>query len=163
MKKTLMALMIIMLFVILGGKEELHPLYLQYQYPNEQYFGADVYSEILYEYSEDERTAVNVIMETAEEIFSYVGPKVVTNRATEALERYYPHLDIASEEHVLELITVTLDEQSGVMWVAYSRQAFDNSGNLVYGAGGENEKILARWELEQIDGIWIVVKINEAP
>ena len=97
---------------------------------------------------------------------NYVGPKVDANDASDEigmLARYYPYCDIAAEEHSLELITVKLKAQTGVMWVAYCCQAFDSNGDLIYASGNKNQKILARWELEQIAGAWTVTDIREAP
>ena len=147
--------MLVMVLLISGCKKEFHLLYWHYQYPNEQYFGTDIYSEILYICTKDERKAVSNIMDAAEKAFSYVGPKVDANDASDEigmLARYYPYCDIAAEEHLLELITVKLKAQTGVMWVAYCCQAFDSNGDLVYASGNKNQKILARWELEQIAG-----------
>jgi len=165
MMKKMLAIPILFLLCMGTGwnTKPPHPLYQQYKYPNEHFFGKQVYSEILYEYTDEEKSVGDAILETARAIFSHLGGKDRANDTVGALFRYYFNEDMASEEHGLELVAVKLEGPAGWMWVAYHRRAFDSNGNLAYGSGSQQHKILARWELNQADNGWIVTKVSEAP
>ena len=122
-----------------------------------------MYSEILYKCTNEEKSAVGPIMERAEDIFSCIKSKNDMNDKTDALSRYYFDKEMASEEHMLGFITAKLEEQTGMMWVAYYRKGFNSNGKIVTGSGSESEKVLARWKLKQINDSWIVIDVNEAP
>ena len=47
----------------------------------------------------------------------------------------------------------------GYIWVNYTRQGFDDEGNLVHGSW----EIPSRWRIKRMNGEWEIVEIEEAP
>lgn len=74
---------------------------------------------------------------------------------------YYP--DAASVTATLDCIAARTEDNTGYMWVAYRQKALDKNGELVCSSGSKDERILARWSIEKIDGKWCITEIKEGP
>ncbi len=63
----------------------------------------------------------------------------------------------------MKLLTASVEGNSGYLWVAYYLSAHDAQGALCWSSGTKDERCLARWTIEKIDGIWTVTEILEHP
>lgn len=66
-------------------------------------------------------------------------------------------------EAELEVLAGKTDGNTGYLWIAYVQRIYDAEGNLLAASGSSEERILARWELEKLDGTWKVTEILEHP
>ena len=82
-KSTILCIFIIfalLIIVILRYKEKSKSeLYTKYQYPNEAFFGKELYSEIDYSCSDYEAEVGKTVVERAVEISKYIEIKYVIN------------------------------------------------------------------------------------
>ena len=67
--------------------------------------------------------------------------------------------DAVAEKHKLWRVAARFSEDTGYIWVKYSSQAYDETGEVTTGSWN----ILTKWELEKQDGRWVVTNVNEAP
>lgn len=127
----------------------------------EEFFGKETYAELKKACSAEVFEALQPVRDLAEEAFSYLG-----NDRDEAYEKFgklgrysISHEGLFSESHTLDFITARLDGNSGYMWIKYSREGYNETGERITGCW--NSK--ARLTLEKIDGEWVVTEILEHP
>lgn len=140
-------------------------LYERYRYPNEGFFGKDLYSEITYDSTEYESEIGNRIVDRAYEVARYTGTE--QDAETEmgdvgALDQYYyfDSKDAKAQEADFQLITCKITENEGHVWLAISLHRYDENGE--YASGGCNN-ILSLWRIEYRDNEWYVVDTSAAP
>ena len=113
--------------------------------------------------SVEDRAVAGRIMAQAEMAFSDLG--LTAEEAREKyglLSRYSFHgrPDAAAERHSLELWSAHFSGGQGQMWVCYSHEALDTSGQVIAGS----RRIPSLWLLEKNgDGEWFVARIKEHP
>ena len=74
---------------------------------------------------------------------------------------YFPNAVRATGE--MELLTASVKGNSGYLWVAYYHRVYDADGELCSSSGSKDDRILSRWTIEKVDGVWTVTKIWEHP
>ena len=158
-KILFIVLIALLVSVLCGCAKGESALYKQYQYPNEEYFGKEVYRQIDSPCTEEKRKDVAQVLSAAEYVFRYTGDAAHSDKSVGALKSYYRFSEAASVDFSVKLITTKNDGRSGYMWVVYSANGFDRNGNLIYGSSN----ILAKWDIQKKSGQWVVVKIDEAP
>ena len=146
-------------------KNSVSELYEHYRYPNEDFFGKTLYSEIDYECSADEAKVADMILDRALQVAEYTGTQQeaeVRLGDVGALSRYY-YFDkkaaVTQEAH-FKFITCMLTEDKGHIWVASTILRYDDNGEYVPGGGRD---ILTLWYIEYQEHEWQVVQVKEAP
>ncbi len=162
-KKIIIIFLITILSIIVIGYLIRSTLtYNVFKNPNKDFFGKQ-YWEILHITSGNDYDIANEILDFANNAFSSITTKENAEEKYGELSRYSIiteyYKDAISEEHKIDLITANFKENTGYMWVVYTHVAYDQKNELTYGSWD----ILARWELEKIDGIWTVINTKEHP
>lgn len=163
----IMVLLIVVICVIVGMNytgNKMSGLYKEYQYPNEDFFGKELYSEIDYKCTEEESRVGSLIMNKAVSVSDYSGKEEDAESTlgdVGELSRYYYYnrQDAASQEVTLEFITCKITENTGHVWVVTKQTYYDFDGKML---GGSNN-ILTLWSIENKEGEWCVVQVKEAP
>lgn len=160
----LIIIFLIIVIIRFGKKNNMSELYEEYQYPNEDFFGRELYSEIDYECSDDESQIGNMMVNKAIDVSKYSGTKEDSESAigdVGALDRYYYYdrKEAASQKATFEFITCKITEDKGHIWVVTKRIYYDADEKMI---GGSSE-ILTLWNIENKEGEWYVVQIREAP
>lgn len=140
-------------------------LYQQYQYPNEEFYGKKLYSEIDYKCSDYEAEVGNQILHKAIEVAEYTGTKQeAENEIGEvgALERYYyfDSKDAVSQEVEFQFITCKLTEDTGHVWVVSTVLRVNENGKRASNSGRD---CLDLWYIEKQGEEWQVVKAVSSP
>ena len=155
------SLMIIILLIYskINQKSE---LYKKYQYPNEDYYGKELYSEIDYECSDYEREIGEMIVVRAMKVANYTGTEQDAKMEfgdVGALSRYYyfQTKDVQSQKVDFHLITF-IKFKYYHMWVETTITQYDKDGKIV----GE-EQMLSLWYLTYLDDEWDVVAAFDTP
>lgn len=151
---------------------EKHELYEEYRYPNEEFFGKELYSEILYGCSEYESKIGNEILDKAIQVADYKGTEEKAEKEigdVGALRRYYyfvfynwkdpSQYKVISQEMNFKFITCKVTGDGGHVWVVYTRIMRDENGKVT----GGSANILCLWYIEKQEDEWRVVEIWEAP
>lgn len=138
-------------------------LYKKYKYPNEEFFGKEVYSRIDHRATQSERSVGMELFDKVRLVSEYTGTEEDADYVEEIGELndfyYFTRVGAASQKVDLTFITCELDEDNGMIWVEYDRRYFDEKGEFI---GGSSD-VLMLWNIEKIDGKWIVVNSREAP
>lgn len=144
------------------GKKE-SDIYKEYKYPNEKFFGKEIYSEIDYKCNEEEEKIGKEIVEIAKSVFTFVGDEKDANMDVGNLKKYYWFKDsgVSIVNCSIEHITTKIIDNKGHIWVTYSIFRYDNQRKLI----NKSDNILACWEicLDKETEKWEVVDIREAP
>ena len=112
-------------------------LYDKYKYPNKDFFGDELYSEIEYKASKSELEIGNQIVEKGK--YTYEGTE--------------------SQKADISLITCIISGDKGHVWVVYSVERYDSQGNIT----NASKNVLSLWYIEKYEDDWKVVEIKEAP
>ena len=90
---------------------------------------------------------------------SYCGSKNnVDTDSCGALKKYfYFDENVKKAEATIELITTEQHDGKGYVWVKYSANYYDANNDLVMGMG----ETYSRWDIEEKDGTWVVIAIDE--
>lgn len=112
-------------------------LYDKYKYPNKDFFGDELYSEIEYKASKSELEIGNQIVEKGK--YTYEGTE--------------------SQKADISLITCIISGDKGHVWVVYSVERYDSHGNIT----NASKNVLSLWYIEKYEDDWKVVEIKEAP
>lgn len=159
-------LFILLTMAVLGywKTRKVSRLYETYQYPNEKFYGKELYSEIDHKCSDHESEVGNVIVNKGLEVLQYTGTE--SDAETEmgdvgALSRYYRFqtYNTVSQEGIFQFITCKLSGDEGHVWVACTCKGYDENGNQVAGFSDA----LSLWYIENREGEWCVVRVREAP
>lgn len=160
---------IVVLFGILLGirlykknKVVYSDLYLKYQYPEEEYFGKELYSEIDHQSSPDEIECGKEIIDKINQIADYKeNEEDALNEGALNWFYYFYGCPTAVEQNLnVEFITCKLSQDTGHLWIAYDREQYDENGELACGSWN----ILALISLSKnANGEWFVTEIDEAP
>ena len=167
--------MIVLLFIVVtiviivvlrykaqNGKSE---LYTKYQYPNEDYYGKELYSEIDYQCSDYEAEIGETLVERAIDIASYTGDETQSvNEMGEvgAFSHYYLssyRKDAVSQKLSLQFITCRITGDEGRVWVVETRVIYNENGEKI----NVDSNILTLWYMEKQENEWQVVRIVECP
>lgn len=162
-KKLIKIILITILSIIVIGYVIRSTLiYNAFKYPNKDFFDKQ-YWEIIHITSGNDYVIANEILDDADNAFSAITTEKYAEAKYGKLSRYSIktdyHKNATSEEHDIDLVTANFKEDTGYMWVVYTHVAYDQNNKLTYGSWD----ILARWELEKIDGIWTVIDTKEHP
>ncbi len=138
-------------------------LYKQYQYPNESFFGKELYSEITHTSSSYEKEIGMMIKTKIEEIAGCQGTEedIPNMEDTDALEDFYYFTvkDAKTQEIKLKLITCIINGNEGHVWLDYSLVRYGENGKIV----NSSNDILLLCYIEKQWGEWKVVQTKEAP
>lgn len=113
---------------------------------------------------EDRRTA-QPIMDLAEDAFSSIGlTKTQANSAYGKLSEYTyctdVYEDVVSERHTLELLSAHFTSNRGLIWVYYTREGLDESGEVITGSA----RVESLWKAALgKSGQWKIYDIKEHP
>ena len=164
----IICLLLLVLFIIAvsgyRNKSKMSRLYEEYRYPNEEFYGKELYSEIDYECSDYESKVGNEIANRGLEVLQYSGTE--QDAETEmgnvgALGQYYCFhtKNAVLQKGTLKFITCKTVGNEGHVWVVYTCGKYDENGSLVNGSSD----ILSLWHIEKQGDEWFVVRIQEAP
>lgn len=115
--------------------------------------------------SREDRRQAQPIMDLAEEAFSSIGlTEAEAANAYGKLSQYtYPidvYEDVVDERHSLELLSAHFDSGEGLIWVYYTQQGLDQSGQVITGSS----RIESLWKaVRGEDGQWEIYDIKEHP
>lgn len=157
-KRTQIAILVIfgafLIFsTVLMPKSEYYEKYKPYKYA---YFPN--YSTINNKLSEKDKEKAETVLETAREVFTFVGEEK-PEKDVGKLDRYYRIEDgIETVELELEAVAGDFTFGNGYLWVIYSVTRKTESGDTHSGSWD----ILSYWKLKETDGEWKVVQIREA-
>ncbi len=116
------------------------------------------YSTINNKLSEKDMETAAPIIETAREVFTFVGEEK-PEKDVGKLDRYYRIEEgIADIELEIEAVAGDFSWGNGYLWVVYSVTRKTESGDTHSGSWD----ILSYWKLKETDGKWEVVQIKEA-
>ena len=138
-------------------------LYDKYKYPNKDFFGDELYSEIEHKASESELEIGNQIVEKGNKVFDFYG----TLKESEELGNvgelnryfYFAYEGAESQNADLSFITCIISGDKGKVWVVYSVERFDSQGKII----NASKNVLSLWYIEKYENDWNVVEIKEAP
>lgn len=106
------------------------------------------------------------ILSQASAAFRFIGSEAEC-ASFGILSRYCARREVFPEaaraEVELDSLAGKTGETEGYLWVAYTYRLYDAEGALLSASGSEEQRILARWTLEKIDGSWQVTEILEHP
>ena len=110
-----------------------------------------------------DRSIGTEVLEKADAAFSDISHSQDENKETHGLLSRYAtpsERGATDEKHSLELWSAHFDSDSGYMWVYYSAETYDASGNPI----SQSADIPSLWTVEKNEaGEWVVVGINEHP
>lgn len=167
-KKYIICLMffILLMIIMLGCWEKIkaHNMYEEYRYPNEDFYGKELYAEINYKCSAHETKIGTEIVNKALAILQYTGTKQNAEAEmgdVDALSEYYYFntKNAVSQEGILKFITCKLSGSEGHVWVVYTLKRYDKNGSLE----SSSSDILSLWYIEKQEDEWHVAEIWEAP
>lgn len=172
MKKRTIWIICVLIFVLLAililkykENNKISALYEKYQYPNEDYYGKDLYSEIDYECSEYESEVGKMIVDKAYEVAHYTGTE--QRAETEmgdvgALDRYYyfDTKDAQIQEASFQFITCKITGNEGHVWVETTIIRYDKDGE---NAGGGGREMLSLWNIKYQENEWHVMEVFDTP
>lgn len=170
-KIYLICIVCLLVFVLLSmvalgywRKSKMSKLYEEYRYPNEKFYGKDLYSEIDHKCSDYESEVGNEVVNKGLEVLQYTGTE--QNAETEigdvgALSRYYCFntRNTVSQEGILRFVTCKISGNEGHVWVVRTCKGYDENGNLV----NISSDCLSLWYIESRGDEWYVVQVQEAP
>lgn len=137
-------------------------LYLKYQYPNEEFFGKELYSEIDHQSSPEEIELGKEIIDRINQIADYRGKK--EDAVNEGALNYYYYFHSGPpadwQELKMEFITCKISQNTGHIWIAYDRERYDENGEFVSGTWNALDLIQLR---KDTDGEWVVTELRGAP
>ena len=113
---------------------------------------------------EDRRTA-QPIMDLAEEAFSSIGlTKTQARSAYGKLSQYTyctdVYKDVVAERHTLELLSAHFTSDQGLIWVYYTQEGLDESGEVITGSF----RVESLWKAARgKSGQWKIYDIKEHP
>lgn len=127
------------------------------------YFETGEISQLAYIGSREDREMAQQVMEKAEQAFLDVKtPGEEKEEKYGLLSRYAVagERGAVSESHSLELWSAHFDGSAGTMWVYYSREAYNENGDILCGSWD----IPSLWYLERNEmGQWEITHIKEHP
>lgn len=145
-------------------KSKMSELYEEYQYPNEKFYGKELYSEIDHECSDHESEIGNEIVNKGLQVLQYTGTE--QDAETEmgdvgALSRYYyfQTRDAVSQKGNFQFITCKISGNEGHVWVVCTCKGYDENGDQVT----VSSDILSLWHIENRGDEWYVAQVQEAP
>lgn len=141
-------------------------LHLQYQNPNQDYFGT-AYCEIFFVTSPSAYQTSSQLMEQVDEAFSFIGTGSQATSRLGTLSRYSTLIEsyptATSEKHSVSFLASSLKETRGYLWFSYYNGRFDNNQDTIGGSGSLFKPCLVRLSLRKVNTEWIVEDIKEHP
>lgn len=163
MKNKLKMFFMIILVCCLTGCHKESDNYRKFQYPNEDFFGKEVYSEIDYKANEEELEIGQTVVDQATKVFNYLGAEEEADQTVGALTRYYYfsyHPDTKTVDANVELITCKKVDGQYHVWAVYTVERYDEHNQVTNGSAG----ILTLWTCQVDDnGNVKVIDVKEAP
>lgn len=138
---SLLFFAILIILMIKSWKK--YELYDKYHYPNEEFYGKELYSEITYDCSEYEAEIGKDMLDMAMKSDEYTGTSG----------------NAVSQNVTLQLITCKISGNEGHVWVVYTRKGYDENGALV----NVSSNILSLWYIERQGSEWSITQVREAP
>ena len=151
----------ILIFILIGCEGKPNGIYERYRYPAEEFYGKELYSEIDYICTEEERKAGDKLVKTALSILSCSGEESL-NQEVGGLKAYYAkesYPDTAFTVCEVRQITTKIMGERGHVWAVYSVKRFGKDGEIV----NQSEDILTLWIIEKKNGEYLVASVVEAP
>lgn len=145
-------------------KSKMSKLYEEYRYPNEGFYGKELYAEIEHECSGHELEIGNEIINEGLEVLRYTGMEQDIETSigdVGALSKYFYFNGEKTvvQEGNFQFITCKLFGNKGHVWVVCTYKGYDENGKQV----NSSSDILALWYIEKQGDKWHVVQIREAP
>lgn len=145
-------------------KSKMSKLYEEYRYPNEGFYGKELYAEIDHECSGHELEIGNDIVKKGLEVLCYTGMEQDVQTAigdAGALSKYFyfNREKTVLQEGNFQFITCKVSGNEGHVWVVCTYKGYDENGNQV----NSSSNILALWYIEKQGDKWHVVQTREAP
>ena len=163
MKNKRTAFLIMILACSLIGCSSESKLYTKYKYPNEEFYGKELYSEIDNQSGEDELKVGHDVVSQADAVFHYLGKEAEADKTVGELVTYYYFSGYSDTRKVyanVKLITCKKVDSQYHVWAVYSIERYDKNDELVNGSSD----ILTLWICEKDkSGNVKVVDISEAP
>lgn len=161
MKRKIMVAFIVLLLIF--SIFAIRPLALHWKYavPNQAYFGKN-YHEIFRYTSLSDRKIAKAIIEKMDDAFSFIGTEQEAAEKFGLLSRYSVKNQSnknLKETHHIKCVAAAFQDDSGYIWIEYSREVHTDNGELDNGSWN----ILARMELEKTGGEWNVIHCKEHP
>ena len=155
---------LIVLFIFFQN-QSMSEIYKHYRYPNEDFYGKSLYSEIDHECSDYESEVAELILNRALQVAEYTGTAQDAESQlgdVRALSKYYyfDTKDTVTQEASFEFITCKISDDGGHLWVASTISRYDKNGEHV---PGEGRDILCLWYITKEKDEWHVVKTKESP
>lgn len=127
------------------------------------YYNTDEISLLAYIGDSEDRNIAESIIRQADTAFSDFTHTYEENQELYGLLSRYAESNtrgIVRETHSLKLWSAHFGENRGDIWVYYSQESFDDSGNTV----SRSYNVPALWHVEKnTDGKWVVTAIREHP
>ena len=161
---VLIFVLLIIVLLINTDRDKKSELYVKYRYPNEEFFGEELYCEIDYKCSDFESEIGHMLIDKAIRVAEYTGSEQEADKEmgdVGALSDYYLFKlrGAVSQEMTFRFITCKIDEDEGHVWVVCTRIKYEESGKGI----NVGSNILTLWDIEYQDGEWRVVESREAP
>lgn len=161
---SLSVLLLIMVVMGYWWKGKMSKLYEEYRYPNEEFYGKELYAEIDHECSGHELEIGNEIINKGLEVLRYAGLEQDVETSigdVGALSKYFyfNRENSVVQEGNFQFVTCKVSENKGHVWVVCTYKGYDENGKQV----NSSSDVLALWYVEKQGDEWCVVKIREAP
>ena len=126
-------------------------------------FYGDRFDE-LYALSEIDEDIFDPIVKQGRKALEFIGTEEEC-AAYGVLSRYCTDMQTYPEAHnakvSIDAIAAATEGRTGYLWVAYTQNIYDAQGTLICESGSEDQRILSRWTVEKIDGVWTVTEVSE--
>ncbi len=161
-KKTNMAVVTTTVFLLAAALLlYLFPVYRIAKVQTTNYYAAQELTDLVYVGSLADRLTAQAVLRQADAAFADCSHTYLENQQLYgALSRYATaaERDADFTEYTLELWSAHLGEDTGTLWVYYSKRAYDESGSVISGS----RNVPSYWTVEKnTDGQWVVTDIKE--
>ena len=154
------------IIIALGVLIHIFPVYRILYIGLDDYYSTEQITKALYIGSASDRREAQSVLRLADKAFIDVRSTREENEEEYGLLARYAtvksehYVDVAFNEHSLELWSAHLDGDEGWIWVFYSSETFNHDGSTACGSW----RIPSLWKVEKNDiGEWVVVDIFEHP
>ncbi|MGN0459477.1 MAG: hypothetical protein ACI4HL_01040 [Ruminococcus sp.] len=131
-----------------------------------EYFGEEEYSELDEDYSSSDKKELEPLMKEIDKALNYFGTEKEAKKLFGELSHFstIDYEDELSADEVkieadFDFVTCKLYADTGYMWIRYTKEVFDNKGELTEGYSN----IATRLTLVDFGDGWTVVNVDEAP
>lgn len=120
-------------------------------------FYGDTFDELFSMASIDSDISSPILAE-ARSALTYIG---TDTESFGELARYCPGEGADKATCTLDFIAGGMEKGIGYLWVAYTQQIFDADGTQIASYGSEGQRVLSRWTIKMLNGVWTVTEISQ--